>query len=65
MPRAVPEWIPSEANISDWPTREDEWHLISADAVWIEVVLPVESSFPAEWRLWAATVYNGASAPPS
>ena len=34
------EWVPSEANPADWPTRPDKEHLIPASAKRVSIVLP-------------------------
>ena len=34
------EWVASEANIADWPTRDDKVHLIPSTAKFIDMVLP-------------------------
>ena len=56
------EWIPSEANVSDWPTRAEKLCLIPADATWIQVVLPTEAEFGAQWSAWSESVYGACGA---
>ena len=34
------EWVPSAANIADWPSRPDKEHLVPATAVYFEMALP-------------------------
>ena len=34
------DWVPSQANISDWPTRPDKKHLIPQRAEKFDIVLP-------------------------
>lgn len=34
------DWVPSRANISDWPTRPEKRHLIPSRAKYFELVLP-------------------------
>ena len=48
------EWVPSLANIADWPTRADKLHLIPSDAVWLDIVLPDAASFSGAFQAWAA-----------
>ena len=64
------EWVPSAANISDWPSRPAKWHLVPASAAWLPAAFPapatlgdvIAPSAPAEqpalsdsrWRRTAA-----------
>ena len=34
------DWVPSGANVADWPTREEKKHLIPSHARRFETALP-------------------------
>ena len=53
------DWVPSKANIADWPTRSDTIDLIPDWAIWRELRLPARHFFsslgdPKALRDWAS-----------
>jgi hypothetical protein len=55
------DWVPSEANPADWPTRADKMHLIPPCAVWTPLHLPPAFLFsdlgdPRALHLWRAAL---------
>ena len=39
------DWVPSEDNSADWPTREDKAHLIPPEAMEVDLVIPAFEFF--------------------
>lgn len=39
------EWVPSAANIGDWPSRPGKVHLVPRSAKWVDLVLPPVQAF--------------------
>ena len=54
--RVAAHWVPSLANIGDWPTREDKMHLIPAKAVWFVMKLPPMEALDAPLAAWASSL---------
>ena len=50
------DWVPSEANIADWPTRTDKMHLIPPWAVKVPFVLPEPYLFDGDLVEWFTRV---------
>jgi len=46
------EFVKSEANIADWPTREDKFHLIPRCAIRVPVVLPSQADWLGPLSDW-------------
>jgi hypothetical protein len=46
------EWVPSDANVADIPTRPEKWHLIPEWVVWMPMKLPPLRVGAEELRAW-------------
>ena len=45
------DWVPSEANIGDWPTRPEKRGYIPAGAMFVKMELPTMDDFDGPiWR---------------
>ena len=56
-------WVPSDANIADWPTRPDKFNMIPKQAEWIPMVVPTEADVVAGSASWAERGRNAYELP--
>ena len=56
-------WVPSDANIADWPTRPDKFNMIPKQAEWIPMVVPTEADIVAGSASWAERGRNAYGLP--
>ena len=56
-------WVPSDANIADWPTRPDKFDMIPKQAEWIPMVVPTEADIVAGSASWAERGRNAYGLP--
>ena len=53
------DWVPSEANIADWPTRSDKLHRIPDYAIKVKMQIPPMSHFDGPLADWGAGFARG------
>ncbi len=65
------DWVPTDDNPADWPTRADKFHLIPPEAVEVEMRLPPSLLFtPLDGNglalaAWRATLMRVSGAAPT
>jgi len=55
------DWVPSKANIADWPTRADKIHLMPSNAHRVAFVLPQPYMFDQSLSEWIGIVRRSVS----